>query len=80
MSARDSIEQKRLGGRPPKLYEFGGARLSLTDWSEVSGVPRHTLIDRLDAGWSFSEAVVYQVHERPPGKEAWYKRRAATAP
>jgi hypothetical protein len=69
------LERRRRGGRPPKLYEFGGARLSLTDWSEVSGIPRHTIIDRMQAGWTFAEAVVYFVGDGPPGKGRRYNRR-----
>lgn len=54
--------------RPAKLYEWNGWRYSLTDWAEISGVPRYTITDRIKAGWTFEQAIVYLPGDAPPGR------------
>lgn len=58
-----------VGGRPPKLYRCFGVELSLSDWAEVSGVPRFTIRNRMKDGWTITEALVYLPGEVPPGRE-----------
>jgi hypothetical protein len=40
-----------------RIIEFGGRKLTLIEWSEISGVNRKTISDRLDAGWPTEKAL-----------------------
>jgi hypothetical protein len=41
-----------------RVVEHNGKAMCIAEWSEVSGIPFHALVDRIDKlGWSFEEAL-----------------------
>ena len=38
-------------------YEYGGKRMTISEWSKETGIPRNTLLNRIKRGWSFERAI-----------------------
>lgn len=38
-------------------YELDGEKLTMSEWSHKTGIPRSTILNRLSRGWSFEEAI-----------------------
>jgi hypothetical protein len=49
--------RRRLGGKPRILLDFHGRRQSLTAWAKELGLVRHTLYQRVRAGWPVERAL-----------------------
>jgi hypothetical protein len=43
--------------RNNRLIEFGGKTATLSQWAEQIGIPRETLLSRLDRGWDLKRAL-----------------------
>lgn len=53
-----------------KRITIDGENLNVYEWSEISGIPRHTILDRLCKGYSEYEAVFCKRHKNS-GKKSW---------
>lgn len=49
--------RKRSASESTPRFEHNGESLTLTEWSERSGIKKGTLAKRLHDGWSFAEAI-----------------------
>ena len=49
-------------------YEYRGERMSLTFWSKCLGIKYRTLLQRINRGLSFAEAIEHKLYGRLPQK------------
>lgn len=47
--------------RNTRMLEYSGVSRPVADWAEIVGIPRPTILRRLDAGWSAEDALFRQV-------------------
>lgn len=43
--------------RNTKHYQYGGKSLTMSEWSQLTGIPRSTIYNRLRRGMSFEESI-----------------------
>lgn len=63
------IEQAR-NKRTNRFVDIDGVRLTVSEWSNLSGVPKDTLRLRLEAGWPARDAVYAPVLRRGPVRKS----------
>lgn len=54
--ARKSKRGRRPG--PTRLISIDGVSRSLSEWSELYGVPATTILERIRCGWTWERAVI----------------------
>lgn len=69
MTLEQAIEAPLIGGVQPKLYDFHGEKLSLTQIALKLGMNRNTLRRRLERGWTFDDATGRPVEEHKGGRD-----------
>lgn len=63
---------KSRNGAPPKMYEYQGRRLTISQWAQIVGLPSGTLSERLRRGMPVDEALT-----RPIKKTGAHLKRLA---
>ena len=43
-------------------YEYNGESLTISEWSQKLGIPRSTILNRLERGWDFKRTIEEPVH------------------
>lgn len=59
-----TYKQQNRNRRNNKLIEFNGEVKCLSEWAECVGIKTHTLLFRLNAGWSIDSALTIPVRQR----------------
>ncbi len=72
-------EQQR-NRRNTRFIEFNGERLSVPEWSERTGIERHTLYLRIRRGWTPQQTLTIPADSfAPVNRPGWKCRSAAEA-
>ena len=53
--------------RTNRIVEFNGEKMNITQWSDMLGINKTTLRERLNAGWSVEDALTRPVRKRTKG-------------
>jgi hypothetical protein len=56
---------KNVGRRCPRTFrvKYKGKNLPVREWSEITGINFHTILGRIDRGWSPAEALGYKIRK-----------------
>ena len=65
MSIEDALTKPLvIEYREPRKYEIDGVTHTLREWSEIYGIPKKTMHNRLAAGWDYRKAITEPIHDR----------------
>ena len=53
-----TVKQQSNNRRTNRILEYKGKRLTLTEWSEILGINKNTILSRLRRGWSVEKSLM----------------------
>jgi hypothetical protein len=59
-----TVKEQRNNSRQNRVLEYGGVQLTLSQWSERTGIESSTVSARIRAGWTVEEAMTTSVDTR----------------
>lgn len=62
-----TIREQQNNKRSNRLVQFNGASHTISEWSEIVGIKKTTIKERLNAGWSIEKVLTEPVRQRTKG-------------
>lgn len=62
-----TIREQQNNKRSNRLVQFNGASHTISEWSEIVGIKKTTIKERLNAGWTIEKVLTEPVRQRTKG-------------